>query len=215
MKMGSVDLIVCQESSGSIPYCQVGRDEQMRLSVGLMNSEVSWDQQVQLTGEEDRRNLLMIGGIGVFLPFSQEEAEIYVASATMAEEQSDVTVREEEQSAMTVREEEELEQTLEAAQADDEDDDHSEEWLSIFSQEAKENATWEFAAEEEEAYNIFFANLWEQIEALEERVKVQGMHIQQEKLKIDEEGMGDYSDLPMSQKILQLGRLHEQSQPLE
>jgi hypothetical protein len=43
MKMGSVDLIVCQESSGSIPYYQVGRDEKMRLSVGLMNSEVSWN----------------------------------------------------------------------------------------------------------------------------------------------------------------------------
>jgi hypothetical protein len=27
MKMGSVDLIVCQEGSRSIPYCQVGRDE--------------------------------------------------------------------------------------------------------------------------------------------------------------------------------------------
>ena len=30
MKMGSVDLMVCQgSSSGSIPYCQVGRDEQV------------------------------------------------------------------------------------------------------------------------------------------------------------------------------------------
>jgi hypothetical protein len=29
MKMGSVDLIICQESSEQIPYCQVGRDEQM------------------------------------------------------------------------------------------------------------------------------------------------------------------------------------------
>jgi hypothetical protein len=27
MKMGSVDLIVCQEGSRKIPYCQVGRDE--------------------------------------------------------------------------------------------------------------------------------------------------------------------------------------------
>jgi hypothetical protein len=67
MKMGSVDLIVCQESSGSIPYCQVGRDEQvnfdqpeelteqMRLSEGLINSEMSLDQHVQLTEEEDMR----------------------------------------------------------------------------------------------------------------------------------------------------------------
>jgi hypothetical protein len=33
MKMGSVDLIVCQGSNREIPYCQVGRDEQ-----------VSWNQ---------------------------------------------------------------------------------------------------------------------------------------------------------------------------
>ena len=38
MKMGSVDLIVCQESSGSIPYCKVGRDEQ-----------VDFDQPEELT----------------------------------------------------------------------------------------------------------------------------------------------------------------------
>jgi hypothetical protein len=50
-KMGSVDLMVCQVSSGSIPYCQEGRDEQMnlnqpgeltemRLSKGLIVSEI-------------------------------------------------------------------------------------------------------------------------------------------------------------------------------
>jgi hypothetical protein len=122
MKMGSVDLIVCQEGSESIPYCQVGRDEQMRLSVGLINSEVSWnqpgeltekmnskmdlDQQMQLTEVEDQDDILMIGGIGVFLPCSQEEAEISVAYGAAAEQS---------QRTMTVKEE--LEQTLEAAQA--------------------------------------------------------------------------------------------------
>ena len=49
MKMGLVDLIVCRGSSRKIPYCQVGRDEQMRLSEGLMNSEVSLDQPEELT----------------------------------------------------------------------------------------------------------------------------------------------------------------------
>jgi hypothetical protein len=49
MKMGSVDLIVCQEGSTDIPYCQMGRDEQMRLYVGLINSEVSWNQPGELT----------------------------------------------------------------------------------------------------------------------------------------------------------------------
>jgi hypothetical protein len=60
-----------------------------------------------------------------------------------------------------------------------------------------------------------FVDLWEQIEALEERVKVQSMHIQQVKLETDEEGMGDFSDLPMCRKFLRLRRLREQSQPLE
>jgi hypothetical protein len=36
------------------------------------------------------------------------------------------------------------------------------------------------------------------------------MHIQQAKLEaIDEEGMGDHSDLPIRRKFLQLRRLHE------
>jgi hypothetical protein len=104
---------------------------------------------------------------------------------------------------VTVREEEELEQTLEVAQADEEDEhyeewlitfsqeaertvalelttkelegeyEHFEEWLNIFSQETEKTATWEVAEpEEEEADNICFADLWEQIESLEERVKV-------------------------------------------
>jgi hypothetical protein len=44
IKMGSIDLIVCQGSNMEIPYFQVGRDEQMRLSEGLINSEVSLNQ---------------------------------------------------------------------------------------------------------------------------------------------------------------------------
>jgi hypothetical protein len=57
--------------------------------------------------------------------------------------------------------------------------------------------------------------MWEQIEALEERVKVQGVHIQQVNLEMDEGGMGDHGDLLMCQKFLQLRRLHELNQPLE
>jgi hypothetical protein len=140
------------------------------------------DQQVQLTKEEDLRNLLMIGGIEIFLPLAQEEAEICVADATTTEGQL----------AETVREEEGLEQISEAAQAGEEnehseewlnifsqeaeeavalkltakeaegDDEHSEEWLNIFSQETEKTATWEFAEEEEEeeADNICFADLY-------------------------------------------------------
>jgi hypothetical protein len=73
------DLKDCQEGSGSIPYFQVGRDESMSWDqpeelTEQMSSEMDLDQHVQLIEEEDTKNLLMIGGIGVFLPFSQEEA---------------------------------------------------------------------------------------------------------------------------------------------
>jgi predicted DNA-binding protein len=64
------------------------------------------------------------------------------------------------------------------AEEAEEDDEHSKEWLNIFSQETEKTATWEFVAEEEEAYIISLADLYEQIEALERRVKVQGVHIQ-------------------------------------
>jgi hypothetical protein len=85
MNMGSVDLIIYQKGSEQIPYCQLGRDEQMRLLEGLINSEMDLDQQMQLTEEEDMRNLLMIGGIEVFLPFGQEEEKICVADAATTE----------------------------------------------------------------------------------------------------------------------------------
>jgi hypothetical protein len=53
-----------------------------------VSSKVSLDQHVQLIEEEDQ-DLLMIGGIGLFLPFTQEEAKVCVADdAAAAEEQS-------------------------------------------------------------------------------------------------------------------------------
>jgi hypothetical protein len=82
----------------------------------------------------------------------------------------------------------------------EENDEHSEEWLNIFSQETERTATWEFAEEEEEeADNISFANLYEQIEALERRVIVQGMHIQQVRLEADEEVMQEHLSTSSSQ----------------
>jgi hypothetical protein len=256
MKMGSVDLIVCQGSGGSIPYFQVGMDEQIKPSVGLSNSEVSWnqlreltkqvdsrmnvDQEMQLTGEEEHQDgILMIGGIEIFLPFAQEEAENSVQNETTAGEQSQLM--------MTVKEEEELEKVSETAQVDEEKNEcseeklnkfsqqveraiafeltvkeieggneHSEEWLDIFSISAENTTTREVAeAEEEDTDNIGLVDLWEQIEALEDRVKVQGMHIQQVRLETDEEGMGDHDDLPNGPKFLQLGRLQQKNQPLE
>ena len=38
IEMGLVDSIDFQEGSREIPYFQVGRDEQMRLSKGIINS---------------------------------------------------------------------------------------------------------------------------------------------------------------------------------
>jgi hypothetical protein len=114
----------------------MGRDEQMRLSMGLINSEVSWDQpeeliekmdlnqQVQLIEEEeDQEDIMMIGGIGVFLPCAQEEAKKCVA---------DDTTNTGEQSVVTVKKK--LEQTFEIAQADEGKNEHYEERFNDFSQ---------------------------------------------------------------------------------
>jgi hypothetical protein len=116
---------------------------------------------VQLTEEEEDHNgILMIGGIGVFLPSAHEEAENSVAdNAATAEKQSQLI--------MTVKEE--LEQVFETSQARaeaeevvaleltteeeveaEEESEHSKEWLNAFSIEDEETATEEFAAEDEE-----------------------------------------------------------------
>jgi hypothetical protein len=70
--------------------------------------------------EADLRSLIMIGGIEIFLPLAQGEAEICVADATTTEGQLAETVREEG-----------LEQISEAAQAGEENE-HSEECLNAF-----------------------------------------------------------------------------------
>jgi hypothetical protein len=102
------------------------------------------------------------------------------------------------------------------AEEAEKEEEHSEEWLSIFNHEVENNATEEVAeTENEDTDNICLAELWEQIEALEDRVKVQGMHIQQVRLETDEEGVGDHDDLPNGPKFLQLWRLQQKNQPLE
>jgi hypothetical protein len=106
------DLMDCQEGSKKFPIFQVGMGTEMGLFESLMNSEVSLDQpeelteqmssemdldqHMQLTEEEYWRNLLMIGGIEIFLPLSPEEAKIYLAdeAATARERQPAMTVKE-------------------------------------------------------------------------------------------------------------------------
>jgi hypothetical protein len=304
MKMGSVDLIICQGSSnGSIPHGQMGRDDlRSQIQPGKLTEHISSqeDQQMKLTGEEEHQDdILMIGGIEIFLSFAQEGAENSVADIAAATEQSPQE--------MTVRKERKLEQVSETAQVDEEknecseeqlndfsqqaeravalrltaekekeedehskewldifsivaertatgefaaegeenehfeeclnefsqeaeratalkltaeeaekEGEHSEEWLSIFSHEVENNATWGVAeAEEGDTDSICLAELWEQIEALEDRVKVQGMHIQQVRLETYEDGMGDHDDQSHGQNFLQLGRLQKLNQPLE
>jgi hypothetical protein len=183
MKMGSVDLIIYQESSEQIPYFHVGRDEQVSWNqpeevTEQVSSEMDLDQHVQLTEEEDQRNLLMIGGIEVFLPLTQEEAETCIVDVATTEGQLAETVAEglEKMSEATQagEENEHSEEWLnifsqEAREAvalrlttkkAEENDEHSEEYLSIFSQGTERTATWEFAGEEE-ADNISLADLYE------------------------------------------------------
>jgi hypothetical protein len=172
IEMGLFYLIVCQEGREEIPCCQVGKGEQMRLYESLMNSEVSSYQQGQLTEKEDQKRILMIGGIETFIPLSSFEASVCVVDVATTKRQPMMTTKE-------------IEQTLMFAQG--EGDEHSEEWLKIFSQEAGKEITaaWELATEEEEEEvdNMDFADLCEELEALEKRVKVQGMHIQHIRLE--------------------------------
>jgi hypothetical protein len=93
-KMGLTDLIDCQvgRERGETPYFQEGKGDQMRPCESLMNSEVSSDQREELI-EKDQRNLLIIGGIHIFLPNSQDEARKDVAGTT-TEGQPTKTIKE-------------------------------------------------------------------------------------------------------------------------
>jgi hypothetical protein len=144
MKMGSVDLIICQgSSSGSIPYGQMGRDDlRSQTQPGELTEHISSqeDQQMKLTGEEEHQDgILMIGGVSIFLPSAQEEAENSVVHAAIAEQS---------QLEMTV-EEEELEQASGTAQADEEKNECSEEQLNKFSQQAERAAAFGLTAKDE------------------------------------------------------------------
>jgi hypothetical protein len=112
---------------------------------------------MQLTEEEDQVNLQMIGGIHVFLPHSLGEVEIYAIDAAIAEAGQPTEI---------VREA--LEQTLEVAKAKREDE-HSEECLNAFIQEAEEAASLKLIAEEAEEEEYRLITPWEmELEMLED-----------------------------------------------
>jgi hypothetical protein len=229
-EMGSVDLIDCQVGRREVPNCQVGRGKEMRLSESLRSSEVSSCQQGVLIDEdscgfadhvneddeklntltiqeEDQRSILIIGGIQIFLPNSPVEARACVADATTEEGQPTVTVMMKEKiSEVSQGEEEEMEQTLMSTPTEGEE--HSEEWLKIFSQEAETEMTAALEpAAERETDNMDLVDLYAELESLERRVMVQILHIQQVKLEADggayqpEEQLEEVGDEPTQEEL--------------
>ena len=123
--------------------------------------------------EEDQRSLLIIGGIKIFLPNSQVEANAH-----------DESVAEEEIQPIETIKEEEMEKTLMSTPAKGEE--NSAELLKIFSQEYEQEMTIALElTKEEEADSMEFVDLYAELEALERRVMVQSLHIQQAKLEAD------------------------------
>jgi hypothetical protein len=207
--MGSIeDLIDYQEGRGEILDFQVGKGSKMRLSESLRSSEESSYQQGMLTcdreaeerphlyeescgfvahvneddeklnnstiKEEDQRCILIIGGIKIFLPSSQTEASICVSDAAEEGKPTETVIKEE------------MEQILKFSHVREEED-NSEGWLKIFSQEDEQEMTAALeTASEEEADSINFVDLCEELEALERRVIVQSMHIQNARLETGE-----------------------------
>jgi hypothetical protein len=146
--MGSTDLIDYHVGSRKFPICQVGRGIEVRLFESLRDSGVSLGQKGVMISEyscgfadhvnenddklknctiqkEDRKSILMIGGIWVFLLDTPIEARACVVDEK----------KEGGQPIESVKEEKEVEKTLMFSQ--EEEEEHSTELLKIFSQEAE------------------------------------------------------------------------------
>jgi hypothetical protein len=87
-KMRSEDLIECQRGSKEIPYCQEGKGEKM-------SSDLNSYQQGKLIEEKDHKDILIIGGIQIFLPGSLAEARVCVTNVEATERQLVKTIKEE------------------------------------------------------------------------------------------------------------------------
>jgi hypothetical protein len=117
--VGNGELMRFQVSREEIPYCQVGKGKEVRLSESLRNSEVSSDQKrvmidedscgftyhvkeddeklnTPIAEEEDQRCILIIGGIEIFLPSNPAKARACVAYVMIEETNPTVTVKGEE-----------------------------------------------------------------------------------------------------------------------
>jgi hypothetical protein len=123
------------------------------------------------TKEDDQRDVLIIAGVEIFLPSGRGEANTYVADAT-GRQQAESVKEDKEHILMSVPMEGE---------------EHSTKPLDFFIQEDEQEMTAALESEAEEEENIIdFVGLCEELESLERRVEMQGMHIQQAKLEIDE-----------------------------
>jgi hypothetical protein len=70
------DLIDYQGGNRGIPYCQEGKGEQM-------SSELSSYHQGQLTEENYQKEILIIGGIQIFMPLILVEARACFAEVVI------------------------------------------------------------------------------------------------------------------------------------
>jgi hypothetical protein len=148
-KMRSEDLIDCQGGSREIPYCQEGKGEKMSL-------EMSSYQQGQMTEEKDQKDILIIGGIQIFLPGSPVEVRVCVVDIAAIERQPTETIMEKE-----------LEQIPEATQ--EEGKEHSEGWLDSFSQEAEKETVVALKLTTKEEHGGKIITPWEmELEMLED-----------------------------------------------
>jgi hypothetical protein len=120
---GSVDLIKFQVGRGDIPDFQVGKGEEMssaesslideeeaeekphsdgdsRRTVSRVNED---DEKLQtfITEKEDQRDVLIIGGVEIFLPSGRGEASTDVADVT-ERQQAETVMEEKEQILMSV-----------------------------------------------------------------------------------------------------------------
>jgi hypothetical protein len=131
----------------------------MILSESLIDSVESSDQQGVLTKEEDQRNILIIGGINIFLPSSLIEANAHDEGAT-----------EERQSSKSVMKEEH-DHKLASVEEMREEEEHSAELIKIFNKGDEQEITAELGPETEEraADNMDLVDLYEKFETLIER----------------------------------------------
>jgi hypothetical protein len=162
-----------------------------------------------IAAEEDHRCILIIGGIEIFLPSSPVEARACVADATTEERQPAETIKEEEKERILMyapiekewnsdelltqweKELEMLEDWLNNPEPEDGcqwtvmqivGEEHLAELLKNFSLGVEQKMTAALEpATEEEADNIDFVELYEELESLERRVNMQSRHIQQTK----------------------------------